>query len=246
MRRFARHALSYVLLVGALLTHVGPPHALAEDVPSNATTSAPAPPPVRPWQGKPWARTIGLGVLGALTGFVAHESGHIAANLLLGNVPHITGTRVFGWLPFPVISPGIHCEDGRCTDRDGDRFRPGPRGDFFIVTAGFHVQHATDEILLSRQPDLMRRYAPFQKGLLLFNVFLSGMYAVGAYTGLEDPHGDLANAARASGIHSAWLATVLLMPAALDTYRFFAPGVRWAPWASRGSKTLLFGLNWVF
>jgi hypothetical protein len=193
-----------------------------------------------------WARTLGLGTAGAVSAFVLHETGHVVANLLMGNVPKFSGTRVFGFIPFVVIRPRITCEGDHCTKNNGETFGPGRNGVFFIATAGFHVQNVTDEVLLTLHPDLMARDAPFQKGMLAFNVFWSTMYAVGAYTGLEDPHGDLAGAARRSGMHEAWLATVVLAPAVLDTYRYFAPSSRWAPWVSRASKAALFGLTFVF
>ena len=193
-----------------------------------------------------WGRTIGLGTAGAVSAFVLHESGHVLANLMLGNVPKFSGTLVWGFLPFVVIRPRITCDGDHCTKHNGETFRSGRNGTYFIATAGFHVQHVTDEVLLTLHPDLMARDAPFQKGMLAFNVFLSTIYAVGAFTGLEDPHGDLAGAARRSGIHEAWLATVVLAPAVLDTYRYFVPTSRWAPWASRAAKATLFGLTFVF
>lgn len=199
--------------------------------------------PPKPWRTEPLARTLGLGFAGALTAFVAHEGGHLLANLLLGNVPRLHGTLVFGWLPFFVVSPDIACDGETCTKRNGERFGAGTHGKFFIVTAGFHVQHLTDEVLLSRHRDLRYRALPFQKGMLLFNVFLSCLYAAGAFTGLEDPHGDLVNAARLSRTHEAWLASLLLVPAALDVYRYFAPSARWTPWVSRGGKAALVGVN---
>lgn len=198
------------------------------------------PPPPRVW------RTVGLGVAGALTAFLAHETGHVFANLMMGNNPHFEGTMVFGAIPFVVVSPGIDCDPAPCRDRSGERFRAGRRGNFFIVTAGFHVQHLLDEVLLSQEPALKSRYAPFQKGMLLFNLFLSCLYAGGAFTGLEDPHGDLVNASELSHFREAWLASLLLVPVALDTYRFFVPASRWSPWVSRGAKAALLGLNFSF
>ncbi|MET0343289.1 MAG: hypothetical protein ABW252_19930 [Polyangiales bacterium] len=200
---------------------------------------SPEPPPAL------W-RTVGLGFAGALTAFLAHETGHVFANLMMGNNPQFEGTMVFGAIPFVVVSPGIDCDPTPCTDRGGERFRAGRRGNYFIVTAGFHVQHLLDEVLLSREPSLKSRYAPFQKGMLLFNLFLSCLYAGGAYTGLEDPHGDLVNAAETSRFREAWLASLLLVPVAMDTYRFFVPSSRWSPWVSRGAKAALLGLNFTF
>jgi hypothetical protein len=193
-----------------------------------------------------FGRRLGFGVAGVLTAFLAHESGHIFVNLMLGNNPHFEGTLVFGFVPFVVVSPGIDCKAERCVDRSGERFRAGPRGTYFIVTAGFHVQHLLDELLLGARPALRTRDAPFQKGMLLFNLFLSCLYAGGAFTGLEDPHSDLVNAATLSGFHEAWLASLLLVPVALDAYRFMVPSSRWSPWVSRGAKAALLGLNFSF
>ncbi len=204
------------------------------------------PPPSAPAKTPGLGRRIGLGVAGAVAAFLAHEGGHLFANLLLGNKPYIQGIMVGGVVPFFVVNPGIRCMGDVCRDRHHDRFGPGRAGTYFIVTAGFHVQHITDELLLTRNPNLRYQYAPVRKGMLLFNVFLSCFYAAGAFTGLEDSHGDLAGAARVGHVHEAWLATLLLMPAALDTYRYFVPGVRWAPWASRGAKLALFGLTFAF
>jgi hypothetical protein len=193
-----------------------------------------------------WGTTLAFGAAGAISAFLLHEAGHIAANLMLGNVPHFQGTKFGGFLPFPVISPSIHCDGDHCFKRNGHSFSTGPNGVYFIVTAGFHVQNITNEILLTSDPNLAEQYAPFRKGLLGFNLFLSALYAAGAYTKLESPNGDLLGAARYSGIHEAWLATLLLVPAVLDGYRYFHPEATWAVWASRAGKATLFGLTFVF
>lgn len=225
-----------------MLTSVRPLH--AQELSFRDESPRSAGPVVEPQSS--WGMKFGLGAAGALSGFLLHESGHVFANLLLGNVPDFHGMLVWGFLPFFAIRPRITCDGEHCTKHNGHEFRPGPNGAFFIVTAGFHVQHITDEVLLTRTPDLRQRDAPFRKGLLAFNVFLSLLYASGDFTGLEDPYGDLAGAAQRSGMHEAWLATVLLAPAALDTYRYFVPTTRWAPWVSRASKASLFGLTFVF
>lgn len=193
-------------------------------------------------------RTFGLGLAGFVTGFVAHESGHFTANLAMGNVPQFKGLLVWGFLPFFSIAPRIDCESGeRCTKHDGSEFGPGERGKYFIVSAGYHVQHVTDEIILTRAPELRYEDAPFRKALLTFNVCLSVMYAVGAWTGLEDPHGDLAGQARLSGMNETFLSFALLTPAAIDTYRYFRPSsARWSAWVSRGTKAAYLGLNFTF
>jgi hypothetical protein len=221
MRRWQGALLVLAMFVGS---------ARAEDAPQRKAPSS-------------VSRTLGLGTLGFVTGFLAHEAGHVVTNLMLGNVPEFEGFLVWGFLPFFAIAPQIDCVGGVCTKRSGEPFEAGPRGKYAIVSAGYNVQHVTDEILLSRRPNLRYQDAPFHKGLLAFNIFLSGMYAVGSLTGIQDPHGDLAGMTRASGFHHVALSLLLLTPAGLDTYRYFVPDSRWAPWVSRGAKATFIGLT---
>jgi hypothetical protein len=229
MTRAARTLTSLVLLACTWLT-VAPGRAQVASEPPSST-----------------ARTLGLGSLGFVTGFLAHESGHLAANLMLGNVPAFEGLMVFGFIPFFAITPRINCYGDECTKHDGERFAAGHRGKYAIVSAGYNVQHLTDEVLLTRRPGLRFEDAPYQKGVLAFNVFLSCMYAFAALTGLQDPHGDMAGMARLSNVHHVPLAFALLAPAALDTFRYFVPGSqRWSAWVSRGTKLAFVGLNFTF
>jgi hypothetical protein len=193
------------------------------------------------------ARSVGWGLAGFATGFLAHEAGHVVANLMLGNVPEFEGFLVWGFLPFFAIAPNIDCADGVCIKQNGQEFGAGPRGKYAIVSAGYNVQHISDEIILTRSPDLVYKHAPYRKGILLFNVFLSCMYSVGVWTGLQDPHGDLAGMGRASGYSEVGLSMALMLPAILDTYRFFVPShSRWSAWLSRGSKLAFVGITLTF
>jgi hypothetical protein len=193
------------------------------------------------------ARTTGMGMLGFLTGFFAHEAGHVVTNLMLGNVPEFQGFLVWGFVPFFAIAPNIDCVEGVCTKQNGQEFGAGARGKYAIVSAGYNVQHISDEIILSRSPGLVHEYAPYRKGILLFNVFLSCMYSVGVWTGLQDPHGDLAGMGRASGYSQVGLSAALMLPALLDTYRYFVPShARWSAWLSRGSKVSFVGVTLTF
>ena len=56
-----------------------------------------------------------------------------------------------------------------------------PLKEFTISSAGFWVQHAGSEYLLSRRPNLRGEHAPVAKGLLAFNVLTSVMYAGAAF-----------------------------------------------------------------
>jgi hypothetical protein len=194
-----------------------------------------------------FARTLGVGTAGVLTAFLAHEAGHVGANLAMGNVPRFEGFLVWDFVPFFAIAPCIECNDEGCFDRYGKKFSPGRRGKYAIVTAGYQMQHLTDEIILSHSPRLREEYAPFRKGMLLFNIFLSTFYAAGAWTGLQDPHGDLEGAAQLSGIDQTLLSIALVTPAAIDTFRYFVPNSsRWSAWAGRAAKGGFVGLNFAF
>ncbi len=51
-------------------------------------------------------RSGGWFVAGAVTGFLAHEGGHIFANLVYGNVPRLEGLWAFGLSPARYFRPG--------------------------------------------------------------------------------------------------------------------------------------------
>jgi len=190
-------------------------------------------------------RSGGLFVAGALTGFLAHEGGHLVANLVYGNVPQLEGLWFQGVIPFFAISPRIECEDGVCRTHDGERFWGGPRGKLVITSGGFNVQHVTDEILLTREPELRYRYGPYRKGLLAFNTLLSVGYAIAAWTHTEDPHGDVSRSAALAGLRPEAYAAVLFAPAALDLVRYFWPRLPVVPWLSRAAKASFIGLIFV-
>ena len=56
-----------------------------------------------------------------------------------------------------------------------------PRREFIIDSAGFWVQEATNEIILTRRPNLRHERAPFVKGVFAFNVLVSVGYAGAAF-----------------------------------------------------------------
>jgi hypothetical protein len=193
-----------------------------------------------------WPRA-GMLAAGFATAFVAHETGHLVANFALGNRPAIEGTRVWGFVPFVLIDPQLTCGSTECVKPNGDHFGPGRRGKYFIASAGFHVQQLTDELILSLTPDLRQREAPFRKGMLLFNIGLSAAYVLADWVDLEDPHGDLGTMERMSRRNSALMGLAILLPAALDAYRYFFPSqARWSAWAARASKAGMTGLTFSF
>ncbi len=188
-----------------------------------------------------WA-ALGIGVGGVATAFVAHEVGHLLLNFSYGNVPTFERTTYLGFIPFFSISPKISCDGDRCVDKDGVVFAGGRRGKYFIASAGINVQHLTDEIILSHEPGLRSRRAPFRKGLLLFNTGLSIAYAGSALSGTEVRQGDLRNMAKAAGIPSQVMGMMFLIPAVFDIFRYFWPDSRVAPWISRTFKAGMVGV----
>ncbi|MFT3700160.1 MAG: hypothetical protein QM831_43845 [Kofleriaceae bacterium] len=191
------------------------------------------------------AATAGLFLAGGAVGFLAHESGHVAMNYALGNSPEVHGITTFGFIPFVAIAPALQCSGSVCLKRDGTPLAFGPSGKYLIVTAGYDVQHLTTELLLTLTPRLRYDDAPFRKGLFTFDILLSVGYAVSDYLGVEDSHGDSLNAEQASGINRFVFATLLIAPAILDTYRYFNPKSKWAPWVSRGTKLGMIGISFA-
>jgi hypothetical protein len=179
---------------------------------------------------------------GVATALVAHEAGHGLANLALGNVPHLESVQFLGVVPFFAIAPDIECRAGSCFRRDGSAFGPGRPGLLLILLAGFDVQHATDEALLTLDPRLRESHAPFRTGLLAFNTLTSVAYAVANLAGIEPSAGDLAGAVRDARASRAVLSLSLLGIAGLDLGRWAVPDLAWLAWASRAAKVLFLGM----
>lgn len=187
-------------------------------------------------------RSGGWFLAGVVTGFVAHEAGHVLANLVQGNVPRIQGLWGWGFIPFFTVAPRIQCHHGHCTKHDGSAFSTGVPGKVAITSAGFNVQQFTNEGLLSYEPRLRYRVAPYRKGIFAFNVLLSVGYAISAMTRIENREGDVTYTAKLMGVPREAYAGALLAIAALDTYRYFVPDSRWAPWVSRTGKAGFIGV----
>ena len=191
--------------------------------------------------------TLGIFLGGAAVAFFAHESGHVVTNLAYGNVPRLVPITTFGFIPFVAIAGDIRCDDAMCYTRDNKEFGGGRAGKYVIVTAGFTVQHLTTELLLSLEPHLRYRRAPFRKGVLAFDILVSVGYALSTWTRTEDTFGDSGTAADTSGIPRDVFAALLITPALIDTYRFLRPDShsRWLPYASRASKATMFGITFA-
>ena len=115
---------------------------------------------------------------GAALGLGAHESGHLVFDTAFGANPGAKKVSYAG-IPFFAITHDA----------------VSPRRELTISSAGFWVQHATSEWLLSEEPRLRDRHSPLRKGWLAFNVLTSAMYAGAALdrksTRLNSSHTDI-------------------------------------------------------
>jgi hypothetical protein len=157
---------------------------------------------------------------GAAVGLAAHESGHLLFDGLFRADPGIKRVSFHG-LPFFAI-----------THKSG----LSPRREFVIDSAGFWVQEATNEFILSRRPNLRRERAPFVKGVFAFNVLASVAYAGAAFARTGPVERDTRGMADSLRWKEPYVGLLILIPAVLDAFRFYHPDARWAAWGSRASK----------
>ena len=184
-----------------------------------AAAQDPAEQPASTTEKSATASTAGF-LAGGLAGFVAHESGHLLFDTIFD--AHAGVKRVsFHGIPFFAIT-----HDGGLS----------PRKEFVIDSAGFWVQEATNEIVLSRRPNLRHESAPFTKGVVAFNVLASFAYAGTAFARTGPLERDTRGMADALGWKEPYVGILILVPAVLDAVRYFHPDARWAVWGSRASK----------
>jgi hypothetical protein len=161
------------------------------------------------------------GVLGGiLVGLAAHEGGHVLFDVVFDADPGLKRVEFHG-IPFFAIT---HRSD------------LSPRREFTVSSAGFWVQHATNEWLLTTRPRLRRERAPFLKGVFAFNIGASAMYSVAALAGVGPPERDTYGMAASARLDEGWIGAVVLAPAVFDTWRYFDPDSRWPVWLSRAVK----------
>jgi len=164
---------------------------------------------------------LGTFLAGAAVALAAHETGHITADVAFGAAPGLKKVS-FSGMPFFAITH-------RTTS---------PAREFAISSAGFWVQEGTNEILLSRRPQLRREHAPFAKGMLAFNSLTSVAYAGAAFARAGPFERDTRGMASAARLGEPWVGGLVLTPAVLDAARYYAPERRWLRWASRASKVV--------
>jgi hypothetical protein len=168
----------------------------------------------------PTASAVGRFFAGAAVGLGAHEAGHLLFDGLFGADPGVKKVSFHG-LPFFAIthSGGL-----------------SPRREFIIDSAGFWVQEATNEWILTRRPQLRRERAPFVKGVFAFNVLASVAYAGAAFARTGPVERDTRGMADALRWKEPYVGVLILVPAVLDAVRYFHPGAKWAAWGSRTAK----------
>ena len=164
-------------------------------------------------------KRVALFLAGGATGLALHESAHLIANAAFGEKPNLKKVDFHG-IPFFAI-----------THRSG----LPRREEFVISSAGFWMQHAMNEWLLSQSRPLRNR-GPFPKGIFTFNIVASGAYAGAAFAKTGPYERYTRGIADSSRVDERWVGALLLAPAALDAWRYFHPDSKWAAWSSRGAK----------
>ena len=163
--------------------------------------------------------TVARFFAGAALGLGLHESGHLVFDAAFGAHPGVRKVSA-GFIPFFAIT-----------------HEPvTPLKEFTISSAGFWVQHAGSEYLLSRRPNLRDEHAPVAKGLLAFNVLTSVMYAGAAFVQHGPLERDTRGIAIGADIPEPWVGVSILAPAVLDGARYYRPRSRALRWASRAAK----------
>lgn len=166
------------------------------------------------------ASGLGKFLAGAAVGLAAHEGGHLLFDGIFDANPGLKKVSFHG-IPFFAIT-----HDSGLS----------PRREFVIDSAGFWVQEATNELILTRRPNLRHERAPFLKGLVAFNVGASIAYAGAAFARTGPVERDTRGMADSLRWKEPWVGVLILIPAVLDLIRFYHPDQKWAAWGSRAAK----------
>jgi hypothetical protein len=156
---------------------------------------------------------------GAAVALGAHEMGHVVTDVAFGTSPGLAKVS-FAGIPFFAITHDPVT----------------PAREFTISSAGFWVQHATDEVLLGRIPNLRDRHAPFLKGMLAFNVLTSVGYALAAFGRVGPVERDTRGMAASARVGEPVIGGLMLAPAIFDGWRYYDPRAAVPKWGSRASK----------
>lgn len=208
-----------VVFAVSVVAIVGAPYAQAQPVPRLDDPTLPAEAGHPPRSGSQ-AATVAQFLSGAAIALGAHEGGHLLFDVAFDARPGI-GRVDFHGIPFFAV-----------THRGG----LSPRREFTISSAGFWVQHATDEWLLTRRPHIRRERAPLAKGVFAFNILSSLAYSGAAFARTGPIERDTRGMADSLGVNERWIGLLVLVPAAFDLWRYLDPGARTPVWLSRGVK----------
>lgn len=168
--------------------------------------------------------------LGALSGFAGHEMGHMMQDVFFGKTVRFVPVYL-GKIPFFAIQPC--CNLTR-------------REEWVIGSAGFNVGDVSSELILQLAPRLRSHRHAYLKGVLMFDILLAAGYAVTAFANIGPPQSDVETMSRGLNVPAWEVGTMLIVPAALDMYRYFVPGSVWAPWTSIAAKSALLGVGFTF
>ena len=157
---------------------------------------------------------------GAAVALGAHEGGHLLFDFIFDADPGIRKVDFHG-IPFFAL-----------THRAG----LSPPREFTISSAGFWVQHAGNEWLLTRRPRLRHERAPLLKGILAFNVLASVAYAGAAFARTGPIERDTRGMSVSLRSNERWIGALILTPGLLDGWRYFDPDAKTPVWISRAVK----------
>jgi hypothetical protein len=169
--------------------------------------------------GRTRAAEVGAFLGGAAVAFGAHEGGHLVFDAIFDADAGIDKVDFHG-IPFFAIT----------------HHPVSPRRELTISSAGFWIQHAGSEWVLTRRPHIKDERAPFEKGILAFNVLASAAYAGAAFARTGPEERDTRGIAASAGVAEPWVGGMILAPAVLDGWRYFHPDAKWAVWTSRAVK----------
>ena len=173
-----------------------------------------------------WAGDSSRFFMGAFAAFTRHELGHCIANYSIGTDPYLKSVN-YGPVPFFTIEPGKTLTN---------------RQHYITASAGFNAQHIVNEWILTKHPNLSAEDEPYLKGMASFNFWLAVGYATSALTKTGPSERDTRGMADSLGWDERWVGAMLLVPTALDTYRYKHPDAKWAVTASRLSKLAIIAL----
>lgn len=170
--------------------------------------------------------------LGAASGFVGHELGHIVTDFMTLHHPtfHATKTGPFYFFAIqPCCGDLSHAEE------------------YAIASAGLVVNDLSSELILQISPRIRSRHAPYMKGVLLADIGLELGYAISGFIQSAHPKGfpaqsDVGSMSRALGVAPWRVSLSVMAPALIDLYRYFVPRSSFMPWVGIQSKMFMAGL----